>query len=155
MALIEGVTYRCSGGLRDRWKGAAATSTAMFIFGLIGLSAASQSFAQTGSYLIPAKPRSTLQAPGTNTELRTHRNALGKPCLDFEAISRAHLSNTDIYDNIVSIKNQCAQRIMVKVCYFGSDSCIDVEVPAFQRKDVILGVRPQSQYFRYSYKEKR
>lgn len=126
----------------------------LLLFELVGTSRMAPAFAQTGNYLIPAKPRSTLQAPGTNTELRTHRNALGKPCLDFEAMSRAHIANADIYDNIVSIKNQCAQRIMVKVCYFGSDSCIDIEVPAFQRKDAILGVRPQSQFFRYSYKEK-
>lgn len=153
MALMS-VIHRRSGISRGQPKGTTARSIAIFVFGLTEISAASQSFAQTGNYLIPAKPRSTLQAPGTNTELRTHRNALGKPCLDFEAMSRAHLANANIYDNIVSVKNQCAQRILVRVCYLGSDGCIDVEVPAFQRKDAILGVRPQSQFFRYSYKEK-
>lgn len=153
MALRGAMTCESSvpGG---RWKGAAAASTVLLAIGLTWISHAPQALAQTGNYLIPARPRATLQAPGTNTELRTYRNALGKPCLDFEAMSRAHLANAEIYDNIVSIKNQCAHRIMVKVCYFGSDGCIDVEVPAFQRKDAILGVRPQSQFFRYSYKEK-
>lgn len=151
---LRGVANRGSGVPRGRWKRPAAASTVLFALGLIGISSVAPAFAQTGNYLIPAKPRATLQAPGTNSALRTHRNAIGKPCLDFEAMSRAHLANADIYDNIVSIKNQCAQRIMVKLCYFGSEGCIDVEVPAFQRKDAILGVRPQSQFFRYSYKEK-
>lgn len=110
--------------------------------------------AQSGNYLIPAKPRATLQAPGTNGAMAIHRNALGKPCLNYEAMSRAHINNPDIYDNVVSVTNQCAQRILVKLCYFKSEACLDLELPPFQRKDAILGVRPQSQYFRYSYKEK-
>lgn len=153
MALIDGANHRSC----RFWGRRAIAVTALSVVlatGLVGIESVRPALAQTGNYLIPAKPRSTLQAPGTNTALRTHRNALGKPCLDFEAMSRGHLANAEIYDNIVSIKNQCAQRIMVKVCYFGSDGCIDVEVPAFQRKDAILGVRPQSQFFRYSYKEK-
>ena len=118
-----------------------------------GLVDALGSSASAGNYLVPI-PRATLQAPGTNAALKTHRNAIGTPCLDFEAISRAHRVNTEIYDNIVSIRNQCSQRIMLSVCYVGSEACVEVEVPAFQRKDAILGVRPRSQFFRYSYKEK-
>lgn len=151
---LKDVIYGRSGASTARWKGGAAIPTVLLAIGLIGVTDVLPAFAQTGNHLIPAKPRSTLQAAGTNVELRTHRNALGKPCLDFEAMSRAHLANPDVYDNIVSIRNQCAQRIVVKLCYFGSEECIDVDVPAFRRKDAVLGVRPQSQFFRYSYKEK-
>jgi len=102
----------------------------------------------------PYKSRLTLQNSGENAALTVHRNALGKPCLNIEAASRAHVVNPDVYDNIVSFQNQCNILIKVRVCYFGSESCVDVEVPALQRKDAVLGIRPQSQYFRYSYKEK-
>lgn len=116
--------------------------------------ALSISFAQTGNYLVPAKPRATLQAPGTNAAFAVHRNVFGKPCLDIEAMSRAHAVNPSVYDNVVSIYNQCAMRISVQICYLKSDSCIDVDVPGQQRKDAILGIRPQMQFFRYSFKEK-
>ena len=134
-------------------RGSILVPFGLFALGLVDAALLDGVSAQTSNYLIPA-PRVTIQAPGTNGALRAHRNAIGKPCLDFEAMSRAHRANPDIYDNIVSIRNQCAQRIVVSVCYAGSDGCIGVEVPAFQRKDAILGVRPQSQYFRYTYKEK-
>lgn len=102
----------------------------------------------------PYTSRLTMQNRGENAALTVHRDSLGKPCLNIEAASRAHVVNPDVYDNIVSIKNSCNFLIKVRVCYFGSDGCADVEVSAGQRKDVLLGVRPQSKYFRYSFKEK-
>lgn len=89
-----------------------------------------------------------------NAAFTVHRNAVGKPCLDIEAMSRSHTVNPNVYDNIVSIYNQCPKRISVRICYFKTESCVDVDVAGQQRKDTILGVRPQMQYFRYSYKEK-
>ncbi|MDP2296014.1 MAG: hypothetical protein Q8M24_11205 [Pseudolabrys sp.] len=102
----------------------------------------------------PYKSRLTLQNSGENAALTVHRNSLGKPCLNIEAASRAHVINPNVYDNIVSFQNQCNILIKVRVCYFGSESCVDVEVPGRQRKDAVLGIRPNSQYFRYSFKEK-
>jgi hypothetical protein len=110
--------------------------------------------AQSINPLAPYKSRLTIQNSGENAALIVHRNSLGKPCLNIEAASRAHVINPNVYDNIVSFQNQCNILIKVRVCYFGTESCVDAEVPAQQRRDTVLGVRPQSQYFRYSYKEK-
>lgn len=113
-----------------------------------------QAMAQITSPTSPYKSRLTIQNSGENAALTVHRNALGKPCLNIEAASRTQVVNPNMYDNIVSIKNQCSQVIRVQICYFGSESCVDVEVLGQQRKDTILGIRHHSQYFRYSYKEK-
>jgi hypothetical protein len=118
------------------------------------LAAGDPATAQTTNPGAPYKSRLTMQNSGENTALTVHRNAFGKPCLNIEAASRAHVVNPDVYDNIVSIQNQCSKMIAVHICYFGSESCVDVEVSGQQRKDTVLGIRPHSQYFRYSYKEK-
>jgi hypothetical protein len=113
-----------------------------------------RALAQITSPTSPYKSRLTLQNSGANAALTVHRNAFGKPCLNIEAASRAHVVNPNVYDNIVSIQNQCSQIIKVQICYYGSESCVDVELSGQQRKDTVLGVRPNSQYFRYSYREK-
>ncbi len=53
-------------------------------------------------------------------------------------------------DHVVSMKNNCSKRIGVKVCYYGSDRCIDSMVPAYKRVDLILGSMNQVSVFRYS-----
>lgn len=113
--------------------------------------------AAAGQGLAPAAPfqsRLTLQGPGENAAAFTHRDSLGRPCLDIEAASRAHIINPNVYDHVVSIQNKCLQRIKLRVCYFRTDHCIDVEVPGLQRKDAVLGVYPSLQFFRFSYREK-
>jgi hypothetical protein len=100
------------------------------------------------------RSRLTLQGGGENAALSVHRDALGRPCLDFEAASRAHVINPNVYDHVVSIHNRCVKLIKLNVCYYGSDRCIDMEVPALSRKDGILGIYPSMRFFRYSYKEK-
>lgn len=110
--------------------------------------------AQTTNPVSPYKSRLTLQNSGENAALTVHRNPFGKPCLSLEGVSRAHVVNPSMYDNIVSIENLCSKIINVRICYFNTDGCVDVEVSGQQRKDAVLGVRPNSQYFRFSYKEK-
>jgi hypothetical protein len=107
--------------------------------------------------LAPAAPfqsRLTLQGPGQNSAVFTHRDSLGRPCLDIEAASRAHVINPNVYDHVVSVYNKCLSRIRLQVCYFGTGHCIDVDVSGLQRKDAVLGVYPSLQYFRFSYREK-
>lgn len=98
--------------------------------------------------------RLTLQNEGDNAALTVHRGPLGKPCLNFEAASRRHVINPNVYDHVVSVYNRCVQIIKLRVCYYHSDHCIDMEVPGLQRKDAVLGIYPNMQYFRYSYREK-
>lgn len=129
-------------------------STIILLGTLFFLAISSDANAQIPNPNASYKSRLTLQNSGENAALTVHRNSLGKPCLNIEAASRAHVINPQVYDNIVSFQNQCNVLIEVRVCYFGSESCVDVEIPARQRKDAILGIRPNSQYFRYSFKEK-
>ena len=97
--------------------------------------------------------RLTLQ-DGENAGLTIHRDALNRPCLDIEAGSQQHVINPDVYDHVVSVYNRCLTTIKLRVCYYNSDHCIDMDVPAQQRKDGVLGIYPNMQYFRYSYREK-
>lgn len=121
----------------------------------VGIDAQEQSVvAQATNPTSPFKSRLTLQNGGENAALTVHRNPLGKPCLNIEAASRAHVINPDVYDNVVSILNSCSKPIKLRLCYYRSERCLDVEVPAQQRKDTILGTYPHTQYFRYSFKEK-
>ncbi len=74
--------------------------------------------AQITSPNSPFKSRLTIQNSGTNAAFAVHRSPLGKPCLDIEAASRAHVINPDVYDNVVSFKNQCALTINVQRLLF-------------------------------------
>ncbi len=98
--------------------------------------------------------RFTLQTGPETSGVKFHKNVLGKPCLTFEAISRAELINADLYDHIVAVKNQCVQRIKFSVCYYNSDHCVDSETEGLGRTELVLGIYPKMQYFRYTYKEK-
>lgn len=90
----------------------------------------------------------TLQ-PGESRGL-VSKDALGKPCLDLEAIGRAHVSNPLIYDHIVSVANRCLRPLKLKVCYFESDRCTELNVAGKNRKDIVLGVGAKT--FRYTYR---
>jgi len=121
----------------------------------LGLLAAAPASAQLVPNSTPSfQSRMTLQGPGENGALSVHRNALNQPCLDYEGASRKQIVNPTLFDHIVSIKNICPRPIKVKICYYKSERCLEVEVGAQSRKDVILGVAPNVQYFRYSYTEK-
>lgn len=109
-------------------------------------------FAQSGSGSFQS--RLTLQSGGENAALTTHRDALNRPCLEIEAVSRRHVINPNVFDHVVSVSNRCLKLIKLRVCYSKSDSCIDMEVPGQQRKEGILGIYPNMQYFRYSFREK-
>jgi hypothetical protein len=98
--------------------------------------------------------RLTLQNGGDNAALMVHRNAFGKSCLDIEAGSRAHVINPNVFDHVISVYNRCIQLIKLRICYYHSEHCIDMELPGSQRRDAVLGVYPNMRYFRYSYREK-
>jgi hypothetical protein len=101
----------------------------------------------------PFQSRLTLQGSGRNAAFSVHRDALNRPCLEIEAASRRHVINPDVFDHVVSVYNNCLMPIKLRVCYYKSDHCIDMQVSAKQRKDGILGIFPNMQYFRYSFRE--
>jgi hypothetical protein len=112
--------------------------------------AADRSFAQTK----PASAsRLTLQSDVDRGTALFHKDPFNKPCLTFEAIARAHITNSNIFDHIVSVNNHCRQVIKLRLCYRKSEHCIDVQVPGGQRKDVVLGVFPALKTFQYECKE--
>lgn len=110
--------------------------------------------AQNSNPNSPFQSRLTLQNRGVNAALTIHRDPLNRPCLDIEAASRRHVINPDVYDHVVSVYNRCLKLIKLRVCYYKSEHCIDMEVPGQKRKDGVLGIYPKMQYFRYSYQEK-
>lgn len=96
----------------------------------------------------------TLQGPAEPSAAPVLRDAVGRPCLDSEAAGRAHLVDPDLIDHIVSIKNNCPRNIRVKVCYFQSDRCRDLEIQGYKRVDTILGTMRKVSAFRYSISQK-
>ena len=84
---------------------------------------------------------------------RKHHDYAGKACLETSGVAHPLASNPKILNHAVSIDNHCADRIKVKVCYYRSDECSDVEVPGYSRKEQIIGVFPAMQEFRYEVRE--
>ncbi len=84
---------------------------------------------------------------------RKHLDFAGKPCLETKGVSQPLASSPRILNHSVSLKNHCAERIKVKLCYYGTDNCTAVEVPGNSAKDQVIGVFPAMQMFRYDVKE--
>ena len=99
-------------------------------------------------------PRLTMQGPAEPSSWPIIRDALNRPCLDVEAAARVQVVNPDMVDHVVSVKNNCPRLIKVKVCYFNSERCNQVDVPGYQRVDVTLGSMRGNNYFRYMLQQK-
>jgi hypothetical protein len=122
----------------------AAIATIVGLRDLVG-EAQAQTLAPPGSGL-------TMQS-GENVGAPVSKDPLGRPCADIEAAARAHVANPNVYDHVVSVVNRCLKPLKLRVCYFNSDRCFDLAVPATKRKDLVLGIFPGMNHFRYSYKE--
>jgi hypothetical protein len=92
--------------------------------------------------------------PAQDDLSRRHLGPTGSPCLAIEGHAKAEIVNKDIYQHLIKINNSCGQAIKVQVCYYKSDHCIDVDVPAWGRKDTVLGIFPALKQFRFYAKEK-
>lgn len=114
------------------------------IIALLGVIPAARGQSTSGA------PRLTMQGPAEQSKTGVIRDAFGRPCLDIEAAARREVVNPDMLDHIVSIKNNCPKTIKVKVCYFNSDQCTDVELRPYKRADTTLGAMRGINYFRYS-----
>lgn len=106
-------------------------------------------------YLSPVMAESserkfTIQGPSEQPDSAVIRDALNRPCLDVEAVARAHIVNPHLFDHVVSVKNRCPRRINIRLCYFKSDSCKVFVIGPYQREDTILGTLPNTTIFRYS-----
>ena len=83
---------------------------------------------------------------------RKHHDSSGRGCLETTGVSQPLTSNPKIFTHIVALENHCAEFIRARVCYHGSDTCTDVQVPASARKEQMIGVLAMQQ-FRYDVKE--
>jgi hypothetical protein len=104
-----------------------------------------------GGYPGPSQTPSFDASSGT--EMLRHRSPTGSPCLDVGGFARRHTLNSNLYDHVVTITNNCSQRITLQVCYYNSQDCLPVEVSGGERKEEILGTMPSMQDFRFEFKE--
>jgi len=90
----------------------------------------------------------TMQGPADQAAA-VIKDGLGRPCLDVEAAARRETINPDMLEHVVSLKNNCPRLIKVKVCYYNSDQCKQLDVLGYKRVDTVLGVMKGIKYFRY------
>ena len=93
-------------------------------------------------------------AASNGTDILRHRSPTGLPCLTVAGFPRAHFVNKTLYDHVISVKNDCAERIALQVCYYQSDDCINMQVPGDETKEAILGTLPMTPTFRFEFREK-
>ncbi|MCI0466442.1 MAG: hypothetical protein L0Y57_05480 [Beijerinckiaceae bacterium] len=82
-----------------------------------------------------------------------HTNALGKPCLAYDSYTRARVSNSNIFDYLVSIRNNCPQSIKVRICHRESFDCSRIGVHSYQFRETVMGFGPKDLRFAYTAKE--
>ncbi len=98
--------------------------------------------------------------------VKVHLDPVGKPCVKVSAYSHrqtnyriifdptlTHRNSSNIFEHFISAQNHCSQPVKLKVCYYGSLSCVMVEVPGYDRREALLGVYPALSDFRYQYVE--
>jgi hypothetical protein len=91
---------------------------------------------------------------GRGKEIRRHRDLAGSPCLTVSGFAQAHVIDPNLYDDVIAVVNGCPHRIAMQVCYYQSDSCIEMDVPGESRKEAILGILPATKDFRFEFREK-
>jgi hypothetical protein len=93
-------------------------------------------------------------APVQSDLARRHWGPTGSPCLAIQGYTKAEVVNKDIYQHWIKAINSCGQAIKVRICYYKSDHCIDMDVPAFEKKESVLGIFPALKRFQFDVKEK-
>jgi hypothetical protein len=109
-----------------------------------------------------------LQSSDLNPSAKVHKDAYGTPCVtvaahslpktDFRKIfSGGQTSDgTDIklktFEHIISAHNHCALTVRLRVCYYGSQNCLPLDVPGHDDGQASLGISPESG-FHYQYTE--
>ena len=109
-----------------------------------------------------------------NPGVRAHLDPYGKRCVkvaasshqktDFRKIfgagqtssgnnSEQGVNSTKLFEHIISAENHCGQTIKLRVCYYGSQNCIPLDVPGYGHQQASLGVAPGMPGFRYQYIE--
>jgi hypothetical protein len=98
-------------------------------------------------------PEQSRLLSGSEDAARKHRSPIGQPCVTVKGFARQQIVNKTIFDHMITAMNACNELIKLQVCYFKSQHCIPVAVPAYGRKEVVLGIFPGAQDFRFEYRE--
>jgi hypothetical protein len=91
--------------------------------------------------------------PAQDGFAKHHTSSLGRPCLEIQGYAKPELVNKNIYQHLIRTNNSCAQTINVQVCYYKTDHCIKMSVPAYEKKDAVLGIFPALKQFQFEAKE--
>ncbi|MHC2467859.1 hypothetical protein ACVIHD_006871 [Bradyrhizobium embrapense] len=92
--------------------------------------------------------------PVDDISSRRHRSPTGAVCLRLTAVSRSFPNNDRLFNHWIYAENVCGERVRMQVCYYGTRSCIDMDVGGHERKEAILGTLPATKDFRYEYSER-
>jgi hypothetical protein len=92
--------------------------------------------------------------PVQNDLARRHWSPTGSPCLAIQGYAKAEAANKDIFQHWIRAANGCGQAIKVHLCYYKTDHCIDMDVPAWEKKEAVLGIFPALKRFQFEAKEK-
>jgi len=84
---------------------------------------------------------------------KRHYGPTGKACLTVHGEADPQTINPTIFEHVIMADNSCSQFIKMQVCYYKSEHCVPMEVPAYARKQVVLGIMPATKEFRFEYRE--
>jgi hypothetical protein len=104
----------------------------------------------TGALRPPEQPR---LLSGSQDAARKHKSPTGQPCLTVRGFARQQIINKTIFDHMITAMNACSELIKLQVCYYKSQHCVPVAVPSYGRKEVVLGIFPGMEDFRFEYRE--
>lgn len=88
-----------------------------------------------------------------DTAARVHLNPARRPCLTVYGYAKQELNNPHIYQHTIFASSDCAQPIKLRICYYHTQQCVPMVVPAYARKQTILAIMPQMKQFRFEYWE--
>lgn len=85
---------------------------------------------------------------------RVHLGPTGKPCLTVLGDAKPQTINPRIFTHMVIASNDCSMPIKIQVCYYESHECVQLDISGYGRKEVVLGIMPAMNSFRFEYREK-
>jgi hypothetical protein len=92
-------------------------------------------------------------SPSSGTYTRRHLSPNGTVCVFLGGVARPFTNNDKLFNHWISAENRCSDRIRIKVCYYATTICIDMNLAGHEQKEAILGTLPAVKDFRYEYRE--
>jgi hypothetical protein len=85
---------------------------------------------------------------------KVHTDSSGRACLTVHGTAVAETINPNIFNHLIQISSNCSLPIKLQICYYHTQNCILVVVPAYARKEATLGIMPAMKEFRFEYRER-